>query len=260
MTKSIDDEYLVRISYSPGTRRVREEKWYRAGVRDWPSRPNGPAVTRTRMFNPHLNDESEFEVIEYEWRNADPIYRDPSLPNWVVHDLKTGKIVSISWIAEHCVQRAFEKGPAQIEYDVETGNPVFELWIDSYDGIDPPNELFRSFDPVTGVCFSESWHKNGRLHRAGGLPALVTRDPKTGIPVKEEWWINGEPTPHGIQQRERHPKDGLVLGTKFGDASSEVALPDVTDREAVLEAQIAMIGGLRLKCDEPGVKSPHLAL
>jgi hypothetical protein len=57
-------------------------------------------------------------------------------------------------------------GPAVTEYDLETGNVVYEIWA-----------------------------RHGQIHRDDG-PAMVDRDAHTGRITWSQWWQNGKPVSH----------------------------------------------------------------
>lgn len=45
-------------------------------------------------------------------------------------------------------------------------------------------------DPKTKIITLEAWVKNGGFDRPDG-PALIERDPITGVSINEEWWSDG---------------------------------------------------------------------
>jgi hypothetical protein len=66
-------------------------------------------------------------------------------------------------------------------------------WKDgALDRADGPAVIER--DPVTGIVTREDWWRDGSLHRTDG-PAIIERDPATGAVTWEEWWIEEDFAP-----------------------------------------------------------------
>ena len=56
--------------------------------------------------------------------------------------------------------------------------------------VDGPAEL--QYDPDTGIAYTEMWKVNGQLHREGNLPAIIGRDCDTGEVIEELYYEHGK--------------------------------------------------------------------
>src|SRR5665213_3327781 len=81
-----------------------------------------------------------------------------------------------------------EQYQVSITRDLETGSAVYEKWMNEKGQthrLDGPSEITR--DPVTGIIVKEVWQQNGRLERLDG-PAVVRRNAKTGAVTFVAWY------------------------------------------------------------------------
>ncbi|MEL6479023.1 MAG: hypothetical protein AAFR17_16975 [Pseudomonadota bacterium] len=86
-------------------------------------------------------------------------------------------------------------GPAVQSFDLETGDPEGEIWIDrSRGGRHRPDNLpaETSIDVATGVIKVELYYRDGHLHRDDGGPAEINRDPETGRVVVAAYHLEGK--------------------------------------------------------------------
>ena len=82
----------------------------------------------------------------------------------------------------------------------------------------------------------ETWYENGKWHREGGLPAIIRRDPQTGVITTEMWYENGKPhrengLPTGI---ERDPQTGYIKRREFYQNGKQIR-PSIVGINANLE-------------------------
>jgi hypothetical protein len=95
----------------------------------------------------------------------------------------------------------------QISRSARTGVHLTESW--KKNGIlhreDGPAKISR--DRETGAVIREVWIRDNRLHRVDG-PAVVSRDPISGRVKRRAWFINGVKitTPHASRPP---PKSGV---------------------------------------------------
>lgn len=85
--------------------------------------------------------------------------------------------------------------------DATTGDIVSEKWRNKdnqFDRKDGPAVISR--DPSTGILFQEDWYRNGTYHRDGG-PACIRRDPVNGGVMLASWYDHGK----------RHRADGPAV-------------------------------------------------
>lgn len=87
---------------------------------------------------------------------------------------------------------------SQIEYDLKTGQANF--FTHHQNGVvhreDGPARYL--IDPETDIVRMESWFKDGKPHRDGGLPACIFRSVKDGSEISSGYYE------HGV---EMHPDD-----------------------------------------------------
>jgi hypothetical protein len=103
----------------------------------------------------------------------------------------------------------------EIHRDPITHMAVTEDWRDKdgkFDRADGPAVITR--DPKTGIVCTEEWWKNDKLHRLDG-PAIVNRDARTGVVSCEAWYKNGNLSRNnGPALTVRDPSSGSVLFQK----------------------------------------------
>lgn len=133
--------------------------------------------------------------------------------------------------------------------DSSTGVVVSEEWLEddsrrpatasgSFHRTDGPALIIR--DPVTGIAVYEGWYQHDEPHREGG-PAGTKRDPKTGNVVKEEWYQHGN----------RHRLDGPAI-TNYNPTTGEVTTTSWRiEGKPVPEAQRPRTGARRKTAPGP---------
>lgn len=170
MANEITENYQVSISKSKQTGGLLREVWQtQAGVS---YSPCGPAV--------RLWDKKTGELTFELWRDKDGnIHRDNDQPAWIKRDPITKVITEECYLIHGVSHRHLGNAPIRILRDAETGKITHK-----------------------------EWKRHGEYHRDSGLPAVVSRNPKTDVITYEAYYIYGE----GVKEIERNPLTGKELG------------------------------------------------
>lgn len=101
--------------------------------------------------------------------------------------------------------------PSVRRWDPQTGELIFEAYYEVDQNLGRDEELGPALikrDPMTGVIVHEQWRMyGGELHRSGDLPAFIVRHRETGLITREDYWVNGH--------RYREPgKPAIVIRNK----------------------------------------------
>ncbi|OUS37252.1 hypothetical protein A9Q94_06525 [Rhodobacterales bacterium 56_14_T64] len=141
-------------------------------------------------------DEKCGHLISEVWKNrAGIVSRLGNLPAERTWDAKTGLILRETYKKAGLLHRD-DDGPAEVYYAIVEDESRIECVEWYKNGImtrsdDEPAAV--SLDPVTGLTWHEEYRdKNGDLHRQGGKPALIFRDPQTKKFTQVEHYVHGE--------------------------------------------------------------------
>ncbi|KAA3516968.1 hypothetical protein GOZ96_12325 [Agrobacterium vitis] len=108
----------------------------------------------------YTRDAATKRILGEAWFNAQgELDRNDDLPTRVAYD-DLGRVCEMEWSRRNITHR--ESGPSRIEINPESGIVCHEVW-----------------------CFE------GEVHRAGGEPAVIDRDPDTGQITRVEFWDMG---------------------------------------------------------------------
>lgn len=89
-------------------------------------------------------------------------------------------------------------------------------------------------DSKTGIAVREEWHDKdkGFYHRVGG-PAVIVRDSETGVVIREEWWQdNSLHRINGPALIDRDPRTGAVTSEMEWRNGRPIIPPPPTFRTA----------------------------
>jgi hypothetical protein len=55
----------------------------------------------------------------------------------------------------------------------------------------PRRQIIARDDATGKIVIWEAWWQGGKLHRDDG-PAVIVRDPATGVETNKQWWKDGK--------------------------------------------------------------------
>ena len=123
-------------------------------------------------------------ILKVEWRDDEGALHKPDGPA-VEEWAPSGELVLQEFFRHG--KRHREDGPASITWDPKGHLLVREVWSEEgrfHREGDLPALIER--DPITGVTVTAKFYQHGELHRDGG-PASIIRDPESGIAIRQLW-------------------------------------------------------------------------
>jgi hypothetical protein len=172
MTREINENYQVSLRKSTQTGSPLREAWKsQEGVSH---NPNGPAV--------QIWDERTGELTYEVWRNKKgQEHRDGDKPAVIKRDPRTKVVTEEMYFINGVEHRRSQNEPTRIKRD-----------------------------EVTGKVRHIEWQRQGKYHRDNGLPAVVSRDPRTNIITYEAYYTHGKCS----KEIQRDPATGKACGNE----------------------------------------------